>query len=193
MQGKGLDNWKSEKREDKSAARTGTDLLDQLGQLIKLSHRWSGLVSVAGLWYHSYQNSQPRTAEHWGVSHLSEHSMDVTWLQGPALQAELQSQQVSALWGTGCSNTHNLFHKPLVLLLHHTKDQWKEQCSGTQQLWRHEGQQLCLLFKAQDYTKWCGLVRATIQEPHILLTLDHPAGWWVLFWQLLCATYWQSM
>lgn len=99
---------------------------------------------------------------------------------------ELQSQEVSALWGQGAPTHSTCFMNLVIILLCDTKDQWKEQCTGTQQFWRYEGQQLCLLFKAQYHTKWWGLVFAMILEPHILA---HPAEWWILFWQLLCTNY----
>lgn len=159
--GKGLDNWKPEKREDRvHAARRGTDLLDQLGQFIKPSHRWSSLVCVTGLLYHSDQNSQSRTA---GVSPACQsHSMDVTCLQGPALQTQTTELEGACPVGNRLFQHTQCYMNLLIFLLCDTKDKRKEQCSGTQQFWRHEVQQLCLLLKAQYYTKCWGLVLSMI-------------------------------
>lgn len=41
------------------------------------------------------------------------HSWDVTRLQGPALQTWTTELEGVCLWGTGCSNTHNLLREPL--------------------------------------------------------------------------------
>lgn len=148
--GKGLDNWKPEKRRQ-SSVRKGTDLLDQLGQLIKSSHRWPNLVSVPGLLYHSYQNSQSRTAEDRGVSYLSESQHGWHLVTGPALQT-----WTTELEGVCPVGNNTTCHVNLLILWH------KIPGKGTVLFWRHEGQQLCLLFKTQYYRKLWGLVLSMI-------------------------------
>lgn len=91
-------------------------------------HTWSGLVSVPELFCHSYQHSQSRTAEHWGVSYLSEpqhgcHLVTGTCFTNPNYRARrwLPCGEQGVPTHTTC------YVNLLIFLLCDTEHQWKEQ------------------------------------------------------------------
>lgn len=98
--GKELDNWKPEKREDKSAMRRGNRSV----RPAQSTHPTGDLALCLcqGFRITATKTHSPGLLSTEVSPTCQSHSMDVYWLQGPALQTRTTELEVSAPWGTGC-------------------------------------------------------------------------------------------